>query len=78
MADREVRFQGDALRSMAFDLQPVPNWIGFTYTSSLNRTVKVLDFVQLGGPILTVDRTIFEMWLGDCKSTEAADPSIAA
>ena len=27
--------------------------------------VKVLDFVQLGGPILTIDRTIFEMWLGD-------------
>ena len=40
--------------------------------------VKVLDFVQLGGPILTVDRTIFEMWLGDCKSTEALDPGIVA
>ena len=34
--------------------------------------------VRHGGPILTVDRTIFEMWLGDCKSTETADPGIAA
>ena len=24
-------------------------------------TIKVLDFVQLGGPILTVNRTIFEL-----------------
>ena len=31
-----------------------------------------------GGPILTVDRTIFEMWLGDSKSTEAVDPGIVA
>ena len=26
--------------------------------------LKVLDFDQLGGPILTVGRTVFEMWLG--------------
>ena len=25
---------------------------------------EVLDFVKSGGPILTVDRTIFEIWLG--------------
>ena len=48
------------------------------YRSSLNLKLKVLDFVKFGGPILTVDRTIFEMWLGDCKSTEAADPGIVA
>ncbi len=30
--------------------------------TSLN--VKVLDFIQLGGPILTIGRTVFEMWLG--------------
>ena len=34
------------------------------YTSSLNRKVKVLDFVKSGGPEWTVDGTIFEMWLG--------------
>ena len=33
------------------------------YTASLNLKVKVLDFVQLGGPIWTVGSTIFEMWL---------------
>ena len=30
----------------------------------MNLNVNVLDFVQFGGSILTVDRTIFEMWLG--------------
>ena len=34
------------------------------YTASLNRIVKVLDFVKSGGPEWTVDRTVFEMWLG--------------
>ena len=34
------------------------------YSAKVNRSVKVLDFVQLSGPKLTVDRTIFEMWLG--------------
>ena len=38
----------------------------------------VVSTVRVGGPILTVDRTIFEMWLGDCKSTEALDPGIVA
>ena len=38
----------------------------------------VLSTVKIGGPILTVDRTIFEMWLGDCKSTEALNPGIVA
>ena len=33
------------------------------YTSRTNLKVKVLDFVQLGGPKLTVGRTIFELWL---------------
>ena len=31
--------------------------------SKMNLIVKVLDFVQFGGPILTVDSTFFEMWL---------------
>ena len=26
--------------------------------------VKVLDFVKSGGPILTIDRTVFALWLG--------------
>ena len=34
------------------------------YRANLNLIVKVLDFVKSGGPILTVDRTVFEMWLG--------------
>ena len=34
------------------------------YTTILNLIVKVLDFVQLGGPDLTVGSTIFEMWMG--------------
>ena len=36
------------------------------YIASVKVMVKVLDFVQLGGSDLTVDSTIFEMWLG-CK-----------
>ena len=39
---------------------------------------RVMSSVTLGGPILTVDRTIFEMWLGDCKSTESLNPGIVA
>ena len=34
------------------------------YTASLNLKVKVLDFIKSGGPILTIDRTVFELWLG--------------
>ena len=34
------------------------------YTASLKHNVKVLDFVKRGGPKLTVDRTIFELWMG--------------
>ena len=40
--------------------------------ANLNRNVKVLDFVKSGGPILTVDRTIFEMRLGLGDSPRAA------
>ena len=38
--------------------------LAFSYTSSVNLKVKVLDFVKSGGPEWTVDGTIFEMWLG--------------
>ena len=31
------------------------------YMSRANLSAKVLDFVQLGGPISTVDRTTFEL-----------------
>ena len=34
------------------------------YRTSLNLIVKVLDFVKCGGPILTIDRTVFKLWLG--------------
>ena len=37
------------------------------YNTKVNRVVKVLDFVKSGGPVLTVGRTVFEMWLGRCK-----------
>ena len=36
----------------------------WTYSANLNLRMKVLDFVKLGGPKLTVGRTIFELWLG--------------
>ena len=35
-----------------------------SYKDNLNLIAKVLDFDPLGGPILTVGRTVFEMWLG--------------
>ena len=34
------------------------------YSPNLNLSGKVLNIVQLGGPLLTVGRIIFEMWLG--------------
>ena len=34
------------------------------YCAKLNLTTKVLNFVQSGGPKLTVGRTIFELWMG--------------
>ena len=43
---------------------PIDNLELLIYTANLNRKLKVLDFIQYGGPILTVDRTVFEMWLG--------------
>ena len=35
-----------------------------SYSSRTNLVTKVLDFVQIGGPDLTVGSTIFEMWMG--------------
>ena len=37
---------------------------GLTYRANLKLNTKVLDSVQCGGPDLTVDSTIFEMWMG--------------
>ena len=34
------------------------------HSAILNLSVKVLDFVQFGGPKWMVGGTIFEMWLG--------------
>ncbi len=34
------------------------------YTANLNLNVKVLDFIQFGGPDLTMGSTVFEMWIG--------------
>ena len=52
----------------AWQLHPL-GFVGKTpdYTAKMNLIEKVLDFVRLGGPKWTVDRTIFEMWLGRCK-----------
>ena len=36
-----------------------------SYTASVKEMVKVLVFIESGGPILTIDRTVFELWLGD-------------
>ena len=49
MDDAEVMFQSAVLCSMALDLQPVPSWIGLTYSARVNLSVKALDFVQDGG-----------------------------
>ena len=45
-------------------LRPTGRGEAPSYPASLNLRVKILDFIKSGGPILTVDRTIFEMWLG--------------
>ena len=37
--------------------------LGSDYRARVNLITKVLDFVQLGGPDLTVGSTVFEMWL---------------
>ena len=37
---------------------------GNVYIMITNLMEKVLDFVQDGGPFFTVDRTVFELWLG--------------
>ncbi len=37
---------------------------GTVYSNRVKEIVKVLDFVQVGGPECTVDSTLFEMWLG--------------
>ena len=37
---------------------------GSAYRFKVSVNVKVLDFVKRGGPILTIDRTVFELWLG--------------
>ena len=44
------------------------------YSTNRNLITKVLDFVQLGGPMCTVDGTIFEMWLGHYEPTETLGP----
>lgn len=52
--------------SESVDVQSVPMFLNIDtdYTSNLKDKLKVLDFVKSGGPILTVGRTVFEMWLG--------------
>ena len=58
------------LRVMVFPLLPsaisLPDgeWPASNYTLKTNLNVKVLDFVQLGGPKGIIGGTIFEMWLG--------------
>ena len=46
--------------------EPSPREVGsgLAHRSRTNLKVKVLDFVKSGGPKWTVDRTVFEMWLG--------------
>ena len=44
---------------------PVASAVGkiTDYTVRANRITKVLDFVQSGGPDLTVGSTVFEIWM---------------
>ena len=44
-------------------LEGLEGW-ALIYSTNLNFRAKVLDFVQFGGPKLTVDSTIFELVLG--------------
>ncbi len=46
------------------------------YTANLTPKVKVLDFIKSGEPILTVERTVFEMWLGLCEVPPRPSPAI--
>ena len=47
------------------------------YTVNLNLNVKVLDFVQFGGPGCTVERSFFEMRLGAVRSARDHDRTSA-
>ena len=46
------------------------------YTAILKLIVKVLDFVQCGGPECTVGGTVFEMWLGHYEPSKARGPEL--
>ena len=49
------------------------------YTAKAKVMVKVLDFVQFGGPKWAVGGTIFEMWLGGLyEPTQTPCSSIVA
>ena len=74
---RDTPFPGSASVSFVSKGLAILFFVGRTVRESLHRTrqrvgqnarakvmVKVLDFVQLGGPDLTVDSTVFEMWMG--------------
>ena len=63
---RVVKFSGPPLSRLPCQPNREPDFLLVlrAYTTSLNLKAKVLDFIQLGGPMLTIDRTIFEMWLG--------------
>ena len=36
---------------------------GAFHNAKSNLMLKVLDFIQFGGPDLTIDSTVFEMWM---------------
>ena len=42
-------------------LRPTGRGEAPNYTASLKHNVKVLDFIKSGGPLLTLDSTIFEL-----------------
>ena len=54
------------LYSLLLDAIPLPDGEkpASNYTLKTKLNVKVLDFVQLGGPTWMVGSTVFEMWLG--------------
>ena len=72
-----VPFTGEHLTFRTEKQQPSPNRRGLLwnpirgrnrrepgYRAKVKAMEKVLDFIQFGGPDLTVDSTIFEMWMG--------------
>ena len=67
LMEQRLASRGDAVKPVIYGLDRFrPVWVVWRRDCRfrMNLSVKVLDFVQLGGPTWTVGRTIFEMRIG--------------